>query len=147
MPSVRFDPKATFLRVPARIVGPKGVEWLGLALDTGSSRTVISEHVALRMGFNLLIAPSVRIATASGIVEARVVTLRQIFALGETADEFQVLVLPLPAQLRSDGLLGLDFLRRRNLFCNFEKGILLTLPFVRNFLHRCQLVTHLFSAL
>jgi predicted aspartyl protease len=147
VPSVRFDPKATFVRVPARIVGPKGVEWLGLALDTGSSRTVISEHVALRTGFNLLTAPSVRIATASGIVEARVVTLRQIFALGETADEFQVLVLPLPAQLRSDGLLGLDFLKRRNLFCNFDKGILLTLPFSRSFLHRLALSAQIFSAL
>lgn len=147
MSLIRFDPKATFVRVPARIAGPRSVEWLGLALDTGSNRTVISEQVAFRIGCDLLTAPSVQIATASDITEARIVTLRQIFALGETVDEFQVLVMPLPAQLRADGLLGLDFLRRRNLFCNFNKGILLTLPFTRNLLHRFALTSHLFTAL
>jgi len=143
----RFDPTATFIRIPVRIVGLQGVEWLGMALDTGSNRTVLSELAAIRLGYDLLSTPTVRIVTASGIAEARLIFLRQIFALGVTVDEFPVLVMPLPAQLRADGLLGLDFLRLRNLFCNFEKGILLTLPFSRNLTHRFALSAQIFAAL
>jgi len=143
----RFDPTATFIRIPVRIVGLQGVEWLGMALDTGSNRTVLSELAAIRLGYDLLSTPTVRIVTASGIAEARLIFLRQIFALGVTVDEFPVLVMPLPAQLRADGLLGLDFLRLRNLFCNFEKGILLTLPFSRSFLHRLAISAQIFPAL
>jgi len=143
----RFDPTATFIRIPVRIVGLQGVEWLGMALDTGSNRTVLSELAAIRLGYDLLSTPTVRIVTASGIAEARLIFLRQIFALGMTVDEFPVLVMPLPTQLRADGLLGLDFLRRRNLFCNLEKGILLTLPFSRNLTHRFALSAQIFAAL
>ena len=143
----RFDPTATFIRIPVRIVGLQGVEWLGMTLDTGSNRTVLSELAAIRLGYDLLSTPTVRIVTASGIAEARLIFLRQIFALGIAVDEFPVLVMPLPAQLRADGLLGLDFLRLRNLFCNFEKGILLTLPFSRNLMHRFALSAQIFAAL
>ena len=143
----RFDPTATFIRIPVRIVGLQSVEWLGMALDTGSNRTVLSELAAIRLGYDLLSTPTVRIVTASGIAEARLIFLRQIFALGIAVDEFPVLVMPLPAQLRADGLLGLDFLRLRNLFCNFEKGILLTLPFSRSFLHRLAISAQIFPAL
>jgi len=108
---------------------------------------VLSELAAIRLGYDLLSTPTVRIVTASGIAEARLIFLRQIFALGMTVDEFPVLVMPLPTQLRADGLLGLDFLRRRNLFCNFEKGILLTLPFSRNLTHRFALSAQIFAAL
>jgi hypothetical protein len=41
----------------------------------------------------------------------------------------------------------LDFLKRRNLFCNFDKGILLTLPFSRSFLHCLALSAQIFAAL
>ena len=143
----RFDPTATFIRVPVRIVGLQGVEWLGMALDTGSNRTVLSELAAIRLGYDLVSAPTVHIVTASGIAEARLIFARQIFALGMTVDEFPVLVMPLPTRLRADGLLGLDFLRCRKLFCNFEKGILLTLPFSRNLMHRFALSAQIFAAL
>ena len=143
----RFDPTATFVRAPVRIVGLNGVEWLGMALDTGSDRTVLGELAAIRLGYDLLSAPTVRIVTASGVAEARLIRVRQIFALGIAVDEFPVLVMPLPTQLRADGLLGLDFLRRRNLFCNFDKGILLTLPFSRSLLHRLTLSAQIFAAL
>ena len=147
MDGFRFDLNAPHIVVPVRITGVQRMRWVNLILDTGSTSTVIDELVALRLGYNLESAPTVSVTTVSGTSQASIIAARQIFALGMTVEEFPVLVMPLPEQLRADGLLGLDFLRRRNLFCNFEKGILLTLPFVRNFLHRCQLVTHLFSAL
>ena len=135
------------MRIWARLIGPRGAVWCEMVLDTGSSKTVVDERLLARMGYNLLEAQPIVIATASGRTEASIVTVRQLIALGMEATNLPVLAMPLWQSLGVDGLLGMDFLRRRNLFCNFGKGILLTLPFARNFLHRCQLVTHLFAAL
>jgi len=135
------------VRIWARLIGPRGAVWCEMVLDTGSSKTVVDERLLARMGYNLLEAQPIAIATASGRTEASIVTVRQLIALGMEATNLPVLAMPLWQSLGVDGLLGMDFLRRRNLFCNFGKGILLTLPFARNFLHRCQLVTHLFAAL
>ena len=143
----RFDLNAPHIVVPVRITGAQRVRWVNLILDTGSTSTVIDELVAFRLGYNLESAPTVSVTTVSGTSQASIIVARQIFALGMTVDEFPVLVMPLPTQLRSDGLLGLDFLRLRNLFCNFEKGILLTLPFSRSFLHRLAISAQIFPAL
>ena len=143
----RFDLNAPHIVVPVRITGAQRVRWVNLILDTGSTSTVIDELVAFRLGYTLESAPTVSVTTVSGTSQASIIVARQIFALGMTVDEFPVLVMPLPAQLRADGLLGLDFLRRRNLFCNFEKGILLTLPFSRSFLHRLAISAQILPAL
>jgi predicted aspartyl protease len=147
MVGFRFDLSAPHIVVPVRITGAQRVRWLNLILDTGSTSTVIDELVALRLGYNLESAPTVSVTTVSGTSQASIIAVRQIFALGIVVDEFPVLVMPLPTQLRADGLLGLDFLKRRNLFCNFDKGILLTLPFSRSFLHRLTLSAQIFAAL
>ncbi len=147
MSFARFDPKALFIRIPVRIAGANSVEWLSMVLDTGSNRTVVNEEVAWRLGYDILAAPKLTVVTASNIVSASVVTVRQVFALGVASKDFPVLFMPLPTKLNADGLLGLDFLRQRNLFCNFSKGILLTLPFAQNLLHRFALTSRLFVAL
>jgi len=118
-----------------------------MVLDTGSSRTVLDERLLARAGYDLIAAPKATVATANSRVEAKIVTVRQISALGISADDFPVLAMPLSQPLGVDGLLGLDFLRRRNLFCNLEKGILLTLPFSRGFLQRLAIFAQIFPAL
>jgi predicted aspartyl protease len=143
----RFDPTRPDVRFWARLLSPRGIVWCEMVLDTGSSRTVLDERLLARAGYDLIATPKVTVTTASGRVEAKVVTVRQISALGISADNFPVLAMPLSQPLGVDGLLGLDFLRRRNLFCNFDKGILLTLPFSRSFLHRLALSAQIFSAL
>jgi hypothetical protein len=139
----RFNPNNPHIIVRARLFGPSGVEWVDLILDTGATHTVIDETVAFRLGYDLSSAPTVSLTTVSGTTQASVIAVRQIFALGETVGDFQVLALPLPIQLRADGLLGLDFLRWRNLFCNFRRGILLTLPFANQLWHRIVLSTQI----
>jgi predicted aspartyl protease len=143
----RFNPNNPHIIVRARLFGPSGVEWVDLILDTGATHTIIDETVAFRLGYDLSSAPTVSLTTVSGTTQASVIAIRQIFALGETVGDFQVLALPLPIQLRADGLLGLDFLRRRNLFCNFHKGILLTLPFADQIWHRIVLSTQIYPHL
>jgi hypothetical protein len=144
---VRFDPTRPDVRFWARLLSLRGIVWCEMVLDTGSSRTVLDERLLARAGYDLIATPKVTVTTASGRVEAKVVTVRQISALGISADNFPVLAMPLSQPLGVDGLLGLDFLRRRNLFCNFDKSILLTLPFSRSFLHRLALSAQIFSAL
>jgi predicted aspartyl protease len=144
---VRFDPTRPDVRFWARLLSLRGIVWCEMVLDTGSSRTVLDERLLARAGYDLIATPKVTVTTASGRVEAKVVTVRQISALGISADNFPVLAMPLSQPLGVDGLLGLDFLRRRNLFCNFDKGILLTLPFSRSLLHRLALSAQIFSAL
>jgi hypothetical protein len=139
----RFNPNNPHIIVRARLFGPSGVEWVDLILDTGATHTVIDETVAFRLGYDLSSAPTVSLTTVSGTTQASVIAVRQIFALCETVGDFQVLALPLPIQLRANGLLGLDFLRWRNLFCNFHKGILLTLPFANQLWHRIVLSTQI----
>lgn len=117
----RFNPNNPHIIVRARLFGPSGVEWVDLILDTGATHTVIDETVAFRLGYDLSSAPTVSLTTVSGTTQAPVIAIRQIFALGETVGDFQVLALPLPIQLRADGLLGLDFLRWRNLFLQLSQ--------------------------
>ena len=121
--------------------------WCEMVLDTGSSRTVLDERLLARAGYDLIASPKVTVTTASGRVEAKIVTVRQISAMGISANDFPVLAMPLSQPLGVDGLLGLDFLRLRNLFCKFEKGILLTLPFSHNLIHRFALSAQIFAAL
>ncbi len=144
---VRFDPTRTDVRFWARLLSLRGIVWCEMVLDTGSSRTVLDERLLARAGYDLIVAPRASVTTASGRVEAKIVTVRQISALGVSANDFPVLAMPLSRLLGVDGLLGLDFLRRRNLFCNFEKGILLTLPFSRSFLHCLAISAQIFPAL
>jgi predicted aspartyl protease len=144
---VGFDPTRPDVRFWSRLLSPRGIVWCEMVLDTGSSRTVLDERLLARAGYDLIATPKVTVTTASGRMEAKVVTVRQISALGISADNFPVLAMPLSQPLGVDGLLGLDFLKRRNLFCNFDKGILLTLPFSRSFLHRLALSAQIFSAL
>ncbi|MCX7969452.1 MAG: retroviral-like aspartic protease family protein [Armatimonadetes bacterium] len=147
MPSTRFEPTAPDIRVWVRLIGLRGAIWCEMVLDTGSSRTVVDESVLLRLGYNLAEASSATIAAPTGMAEVSIVTVQQIDALGLTVHDFPVLAMPLIVPLRTEGLLGLDFLRRRNLFCNFAKGILLTLPYPRNLLQRFTLTAQLFANL
>ena len=143
----RFDPTRADVRIWARLIGPRGAVWCEMVLDTGSSKTVVDERLLARMGYNLLEAQPIAIATAGGRTEASIGTVRQLVALGMEATNLPVLAMPLWQSLGVDGLLGMDFLRRRNLFCNFEKGILLTLPFSRSLIHLFSLSVQIFAAL
>ncbi len=121
--------------------------WCEMVLDTGASRTTIDESVLLRLGYNLTETGSTFVATLTGVTKVKHVSVQQIDALGLTVRDFPVLAMPLVVPLRPEGSLGLDFLRQRSLFCNFLKGILLTLPFARNLLHRFTIATQLFANL
>jgi predicted aspartyl protease len=101
------------------------MDWVAqLALDTGATRTLISEAVLLTMGYQPGDSDDhAEILTASGIENSPIVELRSIEALEVRRTHWPVLAHPLPSDAGIHGLLGLDFLRGMRLSLDFQKGL------------------------
>lgn len=62
------------------------------------------------------------LATANGLVEAILVEVEALSALGLSRSNFRVAVHALPDVFDIDGVLGLDFLRDQRLTLDFRAG-------------------------
>jgi clan AA aspartic protease (TIGR02281 family) len=95
--------------VPARING----ELVGVfILDTGASYTSVSTAIANRLGIPTGGA-SVRLATASGVIQAPLVVVDEVDVGGAVARHVPVVVHDLPGMPSNvAGLLGISFLER-----------------------------------
>jgi len=82
-----------------------------LLADTGAARTLITPDVALELDLDVQ-APvhQERIASVYRVVSAPVVRLASVQIGAQRLTNVEALVLPLPAQLRVDGLLGVNVL-------------------------------------
>lgn len=123
--SFRFDPRARLILVRAALHGPLGRVNLRLALDTGSTRTVIDPARLDSIG----ILPDkdssiLKITTAGGIGQAALVVAPKLQAIGVERIDFAVASYRLPANAAFDGLLGLDFLRHSKVTIDFVAGTL-----------------------
>ncbi len=121
---VPFDPEQNLVVVPVRVSGPSGDVIARLALDTGATRTMLDWEVVVLLGYDPAAVPErVRITTASGVEFVPRVTVGKIEALGEERRDFPVLCHTLPPSAMLEGLLGLDFFRRRRLVLDFRSGV------------------------
>ena len=121
--SHQFDPTVGGIIVAADLVGPAGAVELFLALDTGSTGTLVSESRLRLAGLD----PSqptgqAHITFGGGTVTRPMVTALRLTALGVTVTDFKVVCHTLPPSAGVDGVLGLDF---------FE-GHVLTIDFVNH---------------
>ena len=93
-------------------------------LDTGASTTIISENVAIRLGFDLKsLETGDRLMTAGGSMHSKTLTLSKLRLFGKDMINFEVNVLKLPPQITyfADGLIGMDFLLQfKNIKFDFE---------------------------
>jgi len=119
---IPFDPTFRLVRVPVILVGEAEPVKLLFAVDTGATRTVVSEIAVRRLGIDTDRIPrtkTLRGATGPGAVGE--VALRALSALGRTWDAptlaFRKLGTP-----SVDGLIGLDFFRGRVLTVDFVRG-------------------------
>jgi predicted aspartyl protease len=124
-----FNPSRPLIVVDAEMVSADRSfrHNMTLALDTGASRTMISWPIASRLGYKPEFSPLVertKIVTGSGIEYVPEITTTEICCLGKALRRLPVLVHDLPAEIRVDGLLGLDFLRRFRLTVDFKKGLI-----------------------
>ena len=121
--SVPFDPQANLLVVDAILWGPNGAAKLRMALDTGSTSTLINAGPLVFLGYDP--ANSVddaRLATGSTVESVPCVTIDRIDDLEQSRRSLRVVCHTLPVSTRIDGLLGLDFLRGQMLVLDFRKG-------------------------
>lgn len=123
--SVAFDSARALIVVPATVNGPAGQSVLKMVVDTGATKTLIRTAVLASLGYDPAAATErVRAATASGIELIAKLSVGQIDALENCRTGFEVLAHALPPSSQVDGLLGLDFLRKRKLTIDFESGLI-----------------------
>ena len=121
--SFAFNPHQGLVVVQAEIWGLSGSGVLLLAFDTGATITLLNQSRLMQLGYDPAVAPNrFQVSTASGIEFASRLTVSKIAALGHEQADFPVLCHTLPASLRVDGLLGLDFFRGQCLRIDFHAG-------------------------
>ena len=95
-----------------------------LVADTGAQRTVISRKVAQRLDLDR----PLRMEALIGVGQSPpvpVVRLDRLRVGASTVVGLEVSVYDLPPIISSDGLLGLDFLRRFRVTFAFDSGVLI----------------------
>ena len=90
-----------------------GSERLALLIDTGAAMTMIDADRLSALGYDLAAAPRARFATASGTMDAPVVTLSSLTIGGVQVGPIAVGALPVSLPGDAEGLLGMDVLRQR----------------------------------
>jgi clan AA aspartic protease (TIGR02281 family) len=109
--------------VAARVNGePVGV----FILDTGASYTSVSTTVANRLGIATSGNSTVRLATASGVIQAPLAVLDEVDVGGAVARHVPVVVHDLPGMPSNvAGLLGMSFLERFRVNLDINSSLLI----------------------
>jgi predicted aspartyl protease len=121
--TISFDAKQGLIVVPTRLYGPTGDTVARLALDTGATRTMISPAILISIGYDpAAVTERVRITTGSGVEFVVSLPIGRIEAAGCLQTSFPVVCHTLPPSASVDGVLGLDFLRGRQMSIDFVAG-------------------------
>ena len=124
MATISFDSTRHLIVLSLEVGGinTDTVQTLSVGLDTGASITSIPPQVATDLGYDLSNPKQeVNILTSTGIITAKIITVRNLTAIGETIENIDVLCHDLPEDSIVEGLLGLNFLQHfdiRLLFSN-----------------------------
>ena len=122
--SFPFDPVGQSIEVEVHLSGPAGHLFAKFSLDTGATRSLVSQAIALQLGYDPAAAASFsRFFTGSGIAEAPIINFTRIEALAQERRDFPILCHNLPAGVPVDGVLGLDFFRGQKLTIDFRAGL------------------------
>lgn len=120
---VPFDRRSTVVAVSAMILGPSKEIRANLILDTGATWSLLGTRILREAGYDRSIAEEQRtITSATGSTRVPAIRVQRFRVLGKERLSFPVLWHDLPAALRVDGLLGLDFLRLYRLNLDFPGG-------------------------
>ena len=116
--------------VSAEIKGVNDYREFKFILDTGASKSVISDGVAIRLGFDLKgLKTGDRLMTVNGGINAKILKLPKISLFGKDFINFEVNVLNMPPQIMyfAHGLIGMDLLLQfNNIKFDFDKRIIET---------------------
>jgi hypothetical protein len=123
-----FDPAGDLLIVRARVWGPggRGQTPLQLAVDTGSSETIIIPDIVDDLGYSPRDGGAITtVRAAVGKEHGYTLRVAKFSALGFTVPDFRVHIFDLAAGFGIDGLVGLTFLRQFNYEVRSSEGRLL----------------------
>lgn len=110
-----FNRADDLIIVKSQVWGPAGAVPLRLAVDTGSSETVIAARIVDDLGYSPRHGEVItRVRTAVGEEQGYILRVARFIALGFAVPDFRVHVFDLPDGHDIDGLIGLSFLRRFN---------------------------------
>ena len=108
----------------AEIKGINDVREFKFILDTGSSKSLVSEMIAVRLGFDLKrLTTGDKLMTAGGSTNSKILKLPKLSLFGKEMVNFEVNVINMPPQILyfADGLIGMDFLLQfKNIHFDFE---------------------------
>jgi len=108
----------------ATIKGINDIKSFKFILDTGASKTIIGESVAISLGFDLKrLKNGEKLMTAGGGIYSKILKLPKFSLFGKDMANFEVNVIKFPLQitLLADGVIGMDFLLQfKNLKFNFD---------------------------
>jgi len=110
--------------VTATIKGVKDTRDFDFILDTGTTKSVIDNETAVRLGLDLhRLEKGDRLMTAGGAIHSRILKLPRVSLFGKDVDNFEVSVIKFPHQITliADGLIGMDFLLKfKNIKFDFD---------------------------
>lgn len=123
MPKFKFplDPESNSVLCDVLFFSKKGdAIKLTMALDTGASLTTLPHEAAMAIGCDpTKSTKKMEIVTASGTEYVPVVTIPGVNVFGFTLKDVQAVCLNLPPRSSVSGLIGLNSLRRFNIFLKF----------------------------
>jgi hypothetical protein len=122
---IAFDPNEAPIILEGWVTGPRRTLKVRLALDTGSTGTLIRATLLTALGYNPATATRRRnLRAATGGAVAPVLNLQHLLVLGQARTVYAVAAHELPAAVTYDGLLGLDFFRGLVLKLDFARGLI-----------------------
>lgn len=125
MRSFRFDPGSDLIRVEAVVAGLTRRLKIRMALDTGSTETLLMPHVIELVGYgdqNAIRRTVIR--GPLGSEPGYLLRVHRFTALGFSMPDFTVHAHALPPDHGIDGLLGLSFLRHFNYEIRSPAGVI-----------------------
>ena len=123
MKRYRFERWRDLILVQAAIQGEPGVVVVRLMVDTGSTRTMLSERKLREAGYDPAASQERRYTwTVDSMITVPRVRLRRFHCLGKVVENFPVLCHTVPFGIYIDGLLGMDFLRAFDIAIHVQRG-------------------------
>ena len=102
---------------------------LSLLVDTGTAMTVITPQMTNDLGFDLANPTRwMEMTSVHQTVRAPIIRLDTVQVGGQQVNGLEVAVLSLPANMRVDGLLGINFLRNFRVTFEFDQATLILRP-------------------
>jgi predicted aspartyl protease len=117
-----LDPSKPIIPVDVLLEGPKGRQFVRMAIDTGATYTIAPVGTLLAIGYN----PSrptqhIEFVAVGGVEYKPLVKVHAVQAMGVRISRFEVVCHDLPPQSPVRGLLGLNFLKHLNLHLDFPR--------------------------